>query len=303
MSHKADNYGTLTSDLACAATAFSMWDTLINLDKEVEYIWRAPNSWVKWAYLLIRHIPYLVQCSILIGLLAVVGDGHVYGTPACRVWIAYQLVANEVLTVVVEIILIIRIYAMYNRNWIVTRTVYALFVAEVVAMCTILAITVPKFEFTSQCLITSTPKIFPSYWTISLAFETTLFLLTLYKFFSVLEIMKFHRQPIIVTLVRDGTWAYAIIFAIMLLNTLMYELEKNTLAGICYFWELSVMSYAGSHVLLNLRRLAMDPRQHLPIVSSSTRNMSAGVTLSDLDFRSTGNEIVIELDTIHREPA
>ncbi len=53
---------------------------------------------------------------------------------------------------------------MYNRNWIVTRTVYALFVAEVVAMCTILAITVPKFEFTSQCLITSTPKIFPSYW-------------------------------------------------------------------------------------------------------------------------------------------
>ncbi len=86
-----------------------------------------------------------------------------------------------------------------------------------------------------------------------MAFETTLFLLTLYKFFSVLEIMKFHRQPIIVTLVRDGTWAYAIIFgtslapgprprewmlithqAIMLLNTLMYELEKNTLAGICY---------------------------------------------------------------------
>ncbi len=48
--------------------------------------------------------------------------------------------------------------------------------------------------------------------TISLAFETTLFLLTLYKFFSVLEINNFHRQPIMVTLVRDGTWAYAIIF-------------------------------------------------------------------------------------------
>ncbi|RDX54614.1 hypothetical protein OH76DRAFT_1341154 [Lentinus brumalis] len=285
----------VTSDLACAATAFLVWDTLINLDEEVEYIWRAPNSWVKWAYLFIRHIPYLVQCSILVGLVAMAAEGHVYNMFQCRAWIAYQLGANEVLTVVVEVVLIVRIYAMYNRNWIVTRTVYVLFVAEVVAMCTILALTVPKFEFTPQCLITSTPKMFLSYWTISLAFETTLFLLTLYKFFSVLEINNIHRQPIMVTLVRD---------AIMLLNTLMYELEKNTLAGICYFWELSVMSYAGSHVLLNLRRLAMDPRRHPSIVSFSTQFMSAGVTLSDLYFGSAGEETTaIELDTMHHEPA
>ncbi|RPD65624.1 hypothetical protein L226DRAFT_237198 [Lentinus tigrinus ALCF2SS1-7] len=299
---KADNYGNLTSDLACAATAFLVWDMLIHLDEEVEYIWRGPHSWVKWAYVFIRHVPYLVQCSILVGLVAMAAKGHVYEMVQCKAWIAYQLGANEVLTVVVEIILIVRIYAMYNRNWIVTTAVYVLFVAEIVAMCTILALTVPKFEFTRQCLITSTPNLFLSYWTISLAFETVLFLLTLYKFFSVLEITQFHRQPIMVTLVRDGTWAYAIIFAIMLLNTLMYELEKNTLAGICYFWELSVMSYAGSHVLLNLRRLAMDPRRHRSIVSFSTQFVSAGGTFSELHFGSAGEETtVIELETMHRE--
>ena len=120
---------------------------------------------------------------------------------------------------------------MYNRNKVVIMTVCVLFIAEVAAMCTILVLTVPKFESTPQCLITSTPKLFPSYWcgsfrtsrfpliltvtryrTISLAFETALFLLTLYKFFSVLEITQFHTQSFMVTLVRDGTWAYAIIF-------------------------------------------------------------------------------------------
>ena len=121
--------------------------------------------------------------SILVGLVAVPAAGHVYEHSQCIAWIAYQLGANEVLTVVVEIILIVRsasllsmifwllghslnlaVYAMYNRNVVVTTTVYVLFVAEVVAMCTILALTVPKFESTPHCLITSTPKLFSSYW-------------------------------------------------------------------------------------------------------------------------------------------
>ncbi len=64
------------------------------------------------------------------------------------------------------------------------------------------------------------------------------------------------------------------------------------------------MHWQGSHVLLNLRRLAMDPRRHPSIVSFSTQFMSAGVTLSDLHFGSAGEETTaIELDTMHHEPA
>ncbi len=35
-------------------------------------------------------------------------EGHVYNMFQCRAWIAYQLGANEVLTVVVEVVLIVR---------------------------------------------------------------------------------------------------------------------------------------------------------------------------------------------------
>ena len=53
---------------------------------------------------------------------------------------------------------------MFNRHRLVIMAVYVLFAAEVAAMCTVLAIAVPQIEFTSGCLITSTPKLFPSYW-------------------------------------------------------------------------------------------------------------------------------------------
>lgn len=53
---------------------------------------------------------------------------------------------------------------MYNRDRAVLAFIVVLFVAEVAAMWTILAISIPQITFTPQCLITSTPKLFPAYW-------------------------------------------------------------------------------------------------------------------------------------------
>ena len=53
---------------------------------------------------------------------------------------------------------------MFNRNRFVVTVVWILFIAEIAAMCTVLAIAIPQIQFTPQCLITSTPKSFASYW-------------------------------------------------------------------------------------------------------------------------------------------
>ncbi|KAI0646399.1 hypothetical protein C8Q79DRAFT_667524 [Trametes meyenii] len=295
----SDEYAFVTSEVACAATAFLVWDTLINLDREVEYIWSGPNSWVKWTFLLIRHIPYLIQGSVLT-LVAL--SGHVWQPRQCRAWIIYQLVAIEALIIAVEVVLIVRIYAMYSRNRAVLLLVLTLFCAEIGAMCTVLAISIPKITFTTQCLITSTPALFPTYWTISLAFETSLFTLTLIKFMNNVVRTQLSRQSILFVLMRDGTWAYAIIFAVMLLNTLMYQIERNTLAGICYFWEIAVMSFAGSHVLLNLRQLAVEPRDSV-YEGSSADGFSPARTrrLSAMRFARENTDItLVEMQSLPR---
>ncbi|EMD37790.1 hypothetical protein CERSUDRAFT_114449 [Gelatoporia subvermispora B] len=258
-------------EVGASAIVFSVYDTIINLADEVQHIWRAPHSWVKWTYLFVRHFPYIAQVTI-ISLLGASRGGGDWNPESCRDMIAYQFTVMEVTTIAVEIILIMRVYAMYHSNRRLLTIILFLFLAEVAAMLTVIGLSLPKLGFTPQCLIISTPSYFTSYWLISLTFETLLFILTLVKFSRAIQ-QDGSRGEFLTVLVRDGTWAYAIIFAVMLLNTLMFDLIKNTLAGVCYFWELSVMSFAGSHMLLNIRRMAHNvahpPTEDLPGVSEN----------------------------------
>ena len=127
------------------------------------------------------------DCTRSIQTLTAAGSvHHVWSVLQCKVWIAYQLAFSEVLIVAVETVLIVRskwpppmfdqqcpcsrlhaVYAMFNRSRAIAALVLILFVGEISAMCTILAITVPQIEFTTTCLITRTPKLFSSYWSVS----------------------------------------------------------------------------------------------------------------------------------------
>ncbi|KAI0938652.1 hypothetical protein AcW1_001671 [Taiwanofungus camphoratus] len=244
----------LTFKFAISATCLLVWDTIIHIDDEIEYIWRGPRSWMKWAYAFVRHFPYVAQSSILV--LIIRSDlGQIWSTRQCLDWIIYQLCVMESVTITVEAVLIVRVYAMYNRSKAILSVVFALFLAEIISMISVIAVSMPNMSFTmSQCLITHAPNVFTTYWFLSLAFETILFGLTLIKFFGNVSNKHLVKHSILYVLVRDGTWAYALIFAIMLLNALMFRLIDNPTAGLCFFWELTTMSSAGSHVLLNLRR-------------------------------------------------
>jgi len=138
---------------------------------------------------------------------------------------------NEALTVAVEALLIIRVFAMFDNNTAVVTLVSILFVAEIAAMITVLALSIPRMEFASDCLITHIPAVFTSYWILSLSFETVLFGLTLVKFFTSVS-TRLGQQSIMYALVRDGTWAYAIIFVIW--NLLLVGYPIFSLGG-CYY--------------------------------------------------------------------
>ncbi|PCH44915.1 hypothetical protein WOLCODRAFT_105879 [Wolfiporia cocos MD-104 SS10] len=241
--------------LGGGALTVAMYDMLLNLADEIEYIWKGQRSWIKWTYVFIRHFPWLAQGST-VTLLGEFYNQHNWTPSQCRDWVIYEFTINEALTVAVEAVLIARIYAMFNSNKAIAAIVLALFATEITTMIIVLAICIPRMVFTDQCTIIYTPTLFTSYWIISLAFETILFGLTIIRFFTSMTIEP--RKPsIMYVLVRDGTWAYAVIFAVMLLNTIMYHVFHNPLAGTCFFWEITTMSIAGSHVLLNLRRFAV----------------------------------------------
>ncbi|KAI0767546.1 hypothetical protein C8Q74DRAFT_964106 [Fomes fomentarius] len=260
-----DNDGVrLISEVICSATMFLVWDMLLNIGTEVEYIWRTPGrSAMKWLYLFIRHMPYLATGTVCATFF--IGPLGTWHLGLCRALVAYDAIVTLSLTVAVDVVLVLRVYAMFNRHRVLLTVLVALFIAYIVGLCVLLAVSIPMMEFTPpSCIVTSTPTTFFLIWFLALAFETILFALTLIKFVAwVMTHGHLGRQSILRVLVRDGTWAYAIVFCALVLSAVMYRTKENGLADVTYPWVLAVISFAGSHVLLNLKKFAIGTHESL----------------------------------------
>lgn len=120
------------------------------------------------------------------------------------------------------------VYILYNHNRAVLTIIVLAFVAEVALMIIALGLVIPKQVFTSDCLVAHSPHIYIAYWLVTfycdgrlvvhigtrvsaLAFETFLFILTLVQFSSI-ALREFRRHSILYVFIRDGTWAFALIF-------------------------------------------------------------------------------------------
>jgi hypothetical protein len=170
-----------------------------------------------------------------------------YTESDCVKWYIFQEVGTQLLVAAVEFILIIRgmplldlrgpaanvdtlqVHALYDRNRRVTATLFALFLVENVVMIVTLIKVVPEVHFDAICTVIRSPSdlIFFAYdyipfnpftiLTLALysvafvSFETVLFVLTLFKFLVALR-NGWGRTPVIYLLVRDGTWAFILIF-------------------------------------------------------------------------------------------
>lgn len=121
-------------------------------------------------------------------------------------------------------------YALFNRNLKLTICLGILFCGEIAYLSYVLSVVAPRLTFNADCFVTSSPKLFVSYWyavrilyhlraladdriyrIVSLAFETLLFLLTMYKFVEAVR-NGWGKRPVMQRFVGDGTWAYTLIF-------------------------------------------------------------------------------------------
>ncbi|KAI0058932.1 hypothetical protein BV25DRAFT_1918848 [Artomyces pyxidatus] len=246
----------LAAYFAVASAMLVSCDILLTLSDEAKYIWGKPWHLTSVLYLGARYLPCITQLTLLnINLNAVTGVEWSAGT--CREWVYVQGVMLQLIVTAVDAVLLIRVRALYYDSKPLCAVLLALFVVEVIALCVILGNVEPTILVNTHCFVTEVSVLYSLYWIISLAFETLLFSLTLFKF-AVAVRAGWGRRPVMKQFVTDGTWAFALIFLTMLVNALMFPLAHTPLAGICFTWLLSVLSIAGSRLLLNPRRMLGD---------------------------------------------
>ncbi|KAI0753746.1 hypothetical protein C8Q74DRAFT_1373691 [Fomes fomentarius] len=289
------------SEVACVTVL--TWDVLIMFSEEIDLIWKRAWTPAKAMYFIARYMPWLVQLALL--AINVNGTtGLTFTSQQCATWQIVQGILLQVIVTTVDVILVTRVYALFSRNHILLIALGSLFLLEIASLCYIVAIVTPRLTYNDECYVTSSPSIFQYYWIISLTFETLLFALTIAKFLDALK-QGWGMGPIMQQFVTDGTWAYALIFVVMLINMMMYKYVHSTLTGICYTWLLVVLSFAGSRLVLNPRRTSAsfelrDVELELSRLSSMrTSSLSRLQSDSDSDMAPG---ILVTIERITDEP-
>lgn len=260
MSHEnAPNQGSYEMDMSSvAALTFLVWDILITLDQEVNAIWSKPNRFYsKWLFFFVRYFAVAMQVSMLF-----VGTqfslGFHYTESDCVKWYVFQEVSTQLLIAGVESILIIRVHALYDRNRYLTLILIVLFLAENIVMTITLIRVVSGVRFDTTCTVIHSPPSLLFFAVAFVSFETILFVLTLVKFLVALR-DGWGRTSVVYLLVRDGTWAFMLIFVTLCVNAGFYlGAGDSSIAAVAFPWLLSIESFAGARIVLNLHAISFN---------------------------------------------
>ncbi|TFK71285.1 hypothetical protein BDN72DRAFT_469940 [Pluteus cervinus] len=240
-----------------AAASFSLYDNLLTFDDEVETIWSKPNgSWIKWQFLFMRYTSFLIQflnSCLEVGIVDVL---------------------NTVFVTAIEIVLMARVYALYNQNLQIVYLFLVLLLGKTVATAVGIWLNWPSDGFKELIWLDVTPDSFAYFGFASVFSQLTILVLTFGKYSSIKGMNS--PPPIIGLMMRDGTLAFIPIF-LLCLGTSISAMLSCPYAPVGDYWLLTIVSSAGCRVILNM--------QLLPETTGTTR-LTAGVQLTTIHTQS-----------------
>ncbi|KAF8070440.1 hypothetical protein FPV67DRAFT_1487414 [Lyophyllum atratum] len=241
-----------------AALTFLAWDIVITVDDEIKFIWPKPWTLTKFLYFYARYVPLMVQISIL--FVGTDVSSALHFTPHdCYIWQVYQGIAAFSIVGAVDIILILRVIALYHGNPVIRILLALLYILELVGMSVGIGLAIPGIRYDEICLVTDIPPSLAIYGGSAISFQVILFVLTTWKFFEAVR-SGWGDVPLLVLQMRDGTWAFVLLMAVYIGQASLYGLENHALAGVLFGWLITAFSFSGYRILLNLNHLSPPDR-------------------------------------------
>jgi len=240
-----------------AAFAFLTWDILITMEDEVEHVWNKPFVLTSYLYVFVRYWAWIAQVALMNGVDTIVTSQKQLNMDQCRAWLTWQTVSTEIEMAAVELILILRVHALYGRSRRILCFLLGLAAFEFITMSASLAVSIRGSQSNASCE-TRLPRAIIAYAVSICLFEALLFFMTLWKVTLGMR-HRWRNIHVLRVLLRDGLWAFALVFVVILANALVISLVKNELSAVCLPWLLTSTSFAGYRLLLNLRKIGHEP--------------------------------------------
>ncbi|RDX54644.1 hypothetical protein OH76DRAFT_985291 [Lentinus brumalis] len=163
-----------------AAVAWLSWDWVMSMGDEMQLICRS-NGWFRWLYVFIRYVP-LLGAIALFSLYVVEPKTAV----TCDTMALMEGLLVGGVIVGEKVVLLVRVYILFNRRRTVLRALLGLFVVCTFATFIGMCFTAVQLEYDDSrlCLITSGTDAMLLVWLTPMAFETVLFAMTMWKFWQ-----------------------------------------------------------------------------------------------------------------------
>lgn len=240
-----------------AAYTWALYDWLINLDQEIDLVWRRRSgTWQsKSLYAFIRYYGLAI---ITFNLVVVMHTN--WSAKFCHVYFYLATATTLIQLWGTQVALLLRLSVMYQRSFKVMATSTALFLMEVFSNSIIYLIDSRDLTPThipapaTGCYSTTVHLgLVKAYWAICLVFETYLCILALRSAYSHWKVTATSRPNILTILIRDSLVWYICLALCVFLNFVAFTTGTSmlTLAGIPIM--LSTANLGGSRFLLNLR--------------------------------------------------
>ncbi|PCH43844.1 hypothetical protein WOLCODRAFT_90552 [Wolfiporia cocos MD-104 SS10] len=142
---------------------------------------------------------------------------------SCTEWLVFEGISAFILELTVQLILILRLYAMYSGTRHIQRILLVPFAVEVCVMATTLGVSIPRIMTTPDCIEASLPIEMAVYCITAIAYECLLLYLTVSRYFYARR-NGWGNIPLMTILIRDGVWGFALVFG----NAVLSLLEMAT---------------------------------------------------------------------------
>ncbi|KAF9040757.1 hypothetical protein BJ165DRAFT_1596203 [Panaeolus papilionaceus] len=272
-----------------ASFVMLVYDHMLTFSDEVDRIWKQKISGASILFLINRYITPLQVIVIMDAF-----DDPSWTRAVCDRFVVFEGASTAGLVAVCELIMILRVYALYERSNVLLALLLVLWTLQLVfsMVGVFTGQPVPLPPSVTGCILTSRSLWFSFLWSTPLVTDFIIFFLTIWRTRRYIRGTNLKSLPTIHVLVRDGALYFFAIFSANLMNTLIYfAVPQEDLKAIGATFSKLITSVMISRLVLNLRSLSSEAQDQDTIVTALGTFHVRGATTGRSAFmtRTIGN--------------
>ncbi|KDR75285.1 hypothetical protein GALMADRAFT_543563 [Galerina marginata CBS 339.88] len=239
------------------------WEWLTTLSFEVRTIWRKSTPYA--TKLLYFYPRYLGLVSSICNSIAIsrIHEIYIVDRDTCQWWYGFQLLVSDTMVLALEMLLMFRIFALFERKPKMAMFLCGLLVSKTVVIILLGVYSIRRITFGDACLAKGVPVTVMYSSALEMLVQTVIWCLTLYKHFR--THLEHQRQtiPLLSIVTRDGSWSF------LLVSVIYVALIKDAFTGtgrlsdktarlcdITFPILTSTISFTSCRIIMNMQKFA-----------------------------------------------